>query len=138
MELVVTLCGILGNEIELFAEFLVSPLIKLCARPNRITLSRAENALVQLFSSCEPKKQMTKIFDCFTNSNKAVRIVAAKVFQVIVSKFSCLLEHQKEVESCFMKGLEDPAIEVRDVLKKAYFEYSSRFPALAEQYLTLY
>jgi hypothetical protein len=153
----------LKSDAESLADVFLPSLFKLCNRPNRVVLGRAEACLMQLFSFVASRKGFLRILEALAHVNKPVRVAASKCVLVVLS--ACILSgsvldtnsacaaasvptdshcHAPSASlnseigvdllmAALSRGLEDPALEVRDIHRTAFLQFKEKFPAEAEQ-----
>ena len=129
-ELVEKLATAMGRDFVLhFADFFTGALIKVCARTNKVMVSRAVKALNSIIS-VGTVVLLPKACQAFSTPNKALRIACIGLIASCITQFSTqeLDPFLSSFEPVLKEGVQDAAPEVRDTSRKSFKTYALKFP----------
>ncbi|KAG0092859.1 hypothetical protein BGZ93_008129 [Podila epicladia] len=129
-ELVEKLATAMGRDFgPQCADLFTGPLLKVCARTNKVMVTRAVKALTSMINA-GAISVLPKTCAAFTTPNKAQRIACINLIASSVSQFSPqeLEPHLSVLEPVLKEGVQDAAPEVRDTSRKSFKVYAVKFP----------
>lgn len=111
------------------ADLFTGPLLRVCARTNKVMVSRAVKALTSMINA-GAISVLPKTCAAFATPNKAQRIACINLIATCVSQFSPqeLEPHLPVLEPVLKEGVQDAAPEVRDTSRKSFKVYAAKFP----------
>ncbi|KAG0264096.1 hypothetical protein BG011_007491 [Mortierella polycephala] len=112
-----------------FADFFTGALLKLCARTNKVMVSRALKALNSIINAgCI--STLPKACQAFATNNKTLRIACIGLIVSCIAQFSSqeLEPFLASFEPVLKEGVSDAAPEVRDTSRKSFKIYAQKFP----------
>ncbi|KAF9121537.1 hypothetical protein BGW39_010447 [Mortierella sp. 14UC] len=129
-ELVEKLATSMGRDFSLqFPDIFTPALLKVCARTNKVMVTRAVKALQSIISAgC--LLTLPKACQAFTTNNKTLRIACIGLIASCIAQFSSqeLEAHLGSFEPVLKEGVSDAAPEVRDTSRKSFKVYAQKFP----------
>ncbi|KAI8599801.1 clasp N-terminal domain-containing protein [Dissophora ornata] len=138
-ELVEKLSASMGRDFGLhFSDLFTGTLLKVCARTNKVMVSRAVKALNSIINAgC--LAPLPKACQAFATNNKALRIACIGLIASCIAQYSSHeLEHFLPVfEPVLKEGVSDAAPEVRDTSRKSYKIYAEKFPEQSQRINTV-
>ncbi|KAG0362795.1 hypothetical protein BG005_004172 [Podila minutissima] len=129
-ELVEKLATAMGRDFgPQCADLFTGPLLRVCARTNKVMVSRAVKALTSMINA-GAISVLPKTCAAFATPNKAQRIACINLIATCVSQFSPqeLEPHLPVLEPVLKEGVQDAAPEVRDTSRKSFKVYAAKFP----------
>ncbi|KAF9392617.1 hypothetical protein CPC16_003131 [Podila verticillata] len=129
-ELVEKLATAMGRDFSFHCgDLFTGPLLKVCARTNKVMVSRAVKALTSMINA-GTISVLPKTCAAFASPNKTQRIACINLIAVCVSQFSSqeLEPHLPGLEPVLKEGVQDAAPEVRDTSRKSFKVYAAQFP----------
>ncbi|KAG0339292.1 hypothetical protein BG000_002417 [Podila horticola] len=129
-ELVEKLATAMGRDFgPQCADLFIGPLLKVCARTNKVMVTRAVKALTSMISA-GAISVLPKTCAAFASPNKTQRIACINLIATCVSQFSPqeLEPHLPALEPVLKEGVQDAAPEVRDTSRKSFKVYAAMFP----------
>ncbi|KAG0229132.1 hypothetical protein BGX31_006323 [Mortierella sp. GBA43] len=137
-ELVEKLSTAMGRDFGLhFPELFTSPLLKVCARTNKVMVTRSVKALNSMINAgCITT--LPKACQAFTTNNKMLRIACIGLVASCIAQFSSqeLEPFLASFEPVLKEGVSDAAPEVRDTSRKSFKIYAEKFPDRAQMMTT--
>ncbi|KAF8943261.1 hypothetical protein BGZ47_005636 [Haplosporangium gracile] len=129
-ELVEKLSTSMGRDFSLhFPDLFTPALLKVCARTNKVMVTRAVKALQGMINAgCLPT--LPKACQAFATNNKALRIACIGLIASCIAQFSSqeLEAYLGSFEPVLKEGVSDAAPEVRDTSRKSFKVYAQKFP----------
>ncbi|KAF9189343.1 hypothetical protein BGZ51_009657 [Haplosporangium sp. Z 767] len=129
-EMVEKLATSMGRDFGVhFADFFTGALLKLCARTNKVMVSRAVKALNSMVNAgCI--STLPKACQAFATNNKTLRIACIGLIVSCIAQFSSqeLEPFLASFEPVLKEGVSDAAPEVRDTSRKSFKIYAQKFP----------
>ncbi|KAG0035473.1 hypothetical protein BGZ82_005271 [Podila clonocystis] len=129
-ELVEKLATAMGRDFgPQCADLFTGPLLKVCARANKVMVTRAVKALTSMINA-GTISVLPKTCAAFASPNKTQRIACINLIAACVSQFSPqeLEPHLPVLEPVLKEGVQDAAPEVRDTSRKSFKVYAVKFP----------
>ncbi|OAQ33438.1 hypothetical protein K457DRAFT_224660 [Linnemannia elongata AG-77] len=129
-ELVEKLSTAMGRDFGLhFPDLFTPALLKVCARTNKVMVTRAVKALQSMISAgCLPT--LPKACQAFATNNKTLRIACIGLIASCIAQFTSqeLEAYLGSFEPVLKEGVSDAAPEVRDTSRKSFKVYAQKFP----------
>ncbi|KAG0207039.1 hypothetical protein BGX33_007055 [Mortierella sp. NVP41] len=129
-ELVEKLATSMGRDFGLhFPDLFTPALLKVCARTNKVMVSRAVKALQSIINAgCV--STLPKACQAFATNNKTLRIACIGLIASCIAQFSSqeLEAYLGTFEPVLKEGVSDAAPEVRDTSRKSFKVYAQKFP----------
>ncbi|KAI7818234.1 hypothetical protein BC939DRAFT_298603 [Gamsiella multidivaricata] len=116
-----------------FADFFTGALLKVCARTNKVMVSRAVKALNSIINAgC--LTTLPRACQAFITNNKALRIACIGLIATCIAQFPSqdLEPFVAAFEPVLKEGVSDAAPEVRDTSRKSFKVYAEKFPDRAQ------
>ena len=129
-ELVEKLSTAMGRDFSVhFADFFTGALLKVCARTNKVMVSRAVKALNGIINA-GTVVLLPKACQAFSTPNKTLRIACIGLIASCITHFSAqeLEPFLSSFEPVLKEGVQDAAPEVRDTSRKSFKTYALKFP----------
>ncbi|KAG0006871.1 hypothetical protein BGZ65_002500 [Modicella reniformis] len=137
-ELVEKLATSMGRDFGLyFADLFTGPLLKVCARTNKVMVTRAVNALNSIINAgC--LAPLPKACQSFSTNNKALRIACVGLVASCIAHFPSqeLEPFLAAFEPLLKEGVSDAAPEVRDTSRKSFKVFAEKFPERSQMMTT--
>ncbi|KAF9169812.1 hypothetical protein BGX21_008309 [Mortierella sp. AD011] len=129
-ELVEKLSKVMGRDFGLYFSDLFTPaLLKVCARTNKVMVTRAVKALSSIINAgCVVT--LPKLCQAFASNNKTLRIACIGLIASCIALFTTqeLEPSLAAFEPVLKEGVSDAAPEVRDTSRKSFKVYAEKFP----------
>ncbi|KAF9901030.1 hypothetical protein EC991_006591 [Linnemannia zychae] len=129
-ELVEKLATSMGRDFGVhFPDIFTPALLKVCARTNKVMVSRAVKALQSMINAgC--LSTLPKACQAFATINKTLRIACIGLIASCIAQFSSqeLEAYLGSFEPVLKEGVSDAAPEVRDTSRKSFKVYAQKFP----------
>ncbi|KAF9116698.1 hypothetical protein BGX27_000080 [Mortierella sp. AM989] len=129
-ELIEKLSTAMGRDFSLhFPDLFTGALLKVCARTNKVMVTRAVKALTSMINvGCVVT--LPKACQAFATNNKAQRIACIGLIASCIALFSSqeLEPFLAAFEPVLKEGVSDAAPEVRDTSRKSFKVYAEKFP----------
>ncbi|KAF9435231.1 hypothetical protein BGZ76_006666 [Entomortierella beljakovae] len=129
-ELVEKLTTSMGHDFGLhFPDLFTGALLKVCARTNKVMVSRATKALNSMINAgCVAT--LPKACQAFSTNNKTLRISCIGLIASCIAHFTSqeLEPFLGSFEPVLKEGVQDAAPEVRDTSRKSFKVYAEKFP----------
>ncbi|CAO3567262.1 unnamed protein product [Mortierella alpina] len=129
-EMVEKLATAMGRDFGIhFADFFTSALLKVCARTNKVMVSRAVKALNAIINAgC--LALLPKACQAFSTNNKTLRIACIGLISSCITLYGSqeLEPYLASFEPVLKEGVSDAAPEVRDSSRKSFKNYAQKFP----------
>ncbi|KAF9199677.1 hypothetical protein BGZ49_010178 [Haplosporangium sp. Z 27] len=129
-EMVEKLSTAMGRDFGLhFPDLFTGALLKVCARTNKVMVTRAVKALTSIINSgCTPT--LPKVCQAFATNNKTQRIACIGLIASCIAQFNSqeLEPFLASFEPVLKEGVSDAAPEVRDTSRKSFKVYAEKFP----------
>ncbi|KAF9930773.1 hypothetical protein FBU30_011309 [Linnemannia zychae] len=129
-ELVEKLSTSMGRDFGVhFPDLFTPALLKVCARTNKVMVTRAVKALQSMVNAgCLPT--LPKACQAFTTNNKTLRIACIGLIASCIAQFTSqeLEAYLGSFEPVLKEGVSDAAPEVRDTSRKSFKVYAQKFP----------
>ncbi|KAI9292836.1 hypothetical protein K502DRAFT_325617 [Neoconidiobolus thromboides FSU 785] len=118
------------------AEWAVPAILKLTARTNKVTVTRAQNALEQITINTKIEDLISYYHSNIQHISKSVRLSVAKLVLVYLNHLSdeALLSQLEKIEDCICEGAIDSTPEVRAMTRNSYQIYAKKFPQQSENF----
>ncbi|KAG0200227.1 hypothetical protein BGX28_006654 [Mortierella sp. GBA30] len=129
-EMVEKLATAMGRDFGLhFADFFTGALLKVCARTNKVMVSRAVKALNGIINAGCPAV-LPKACQAFSTNNKTLRIACIGLIASCIAQYAAqeLESYLASFEPVLKEGVSDAAPEVRDTSRKSFKIYAQKFP----------
>ncbi|KAF9906322.1 hypothetical protein BX616_000756 [Lobosporangium transversale] len=129
-ELVEKLSTAMGRDFGIhFPDLFTNPLLKVCARTNKVMVSRSLKALNSMINAGNVVP-LPRACSAFATNNKTLRIACIGIIASCITQFSSqeLEPHLHAFEPILKEGVSDAAPEVRDTSRKSYKVYAEKFP----------
>ncbi|KAI1310557.1 hypothetical protein EDD11_003699 [Mortierella claussenii] len=129
-ELVEKLSTEMGRDFGLhFPDLFTGALLKVCARTNKVMVSRAVKALNSMINAGS-LATLPKACQAFATNNKSLRIACIGIIASCIAQFSSqeLEPFLAAFEPVLKEGVSDAAPEVRDTSRKSFKVYAEKFP----------
>ncbi|KAF9548913.1 hypothetical protein EC957_005265 [Mortierella hygrophila] len=129
-ELVEKLSTSMGRDFSLhFPDLFTPALLKVCARTNKVMVTRAVKALQSMINAgC--LSTLPKACQAFATNNKTLRIACIGLIATCIAQFTSqeLEAYLGSFEPVLKEGVSDAAPEVRDTSRKSFKVYAQKFP----------
>ncbi|KAF9571503.1 hypothetical protein EC968_000466 [Mortierella alpina] len=129
-EMVEKLATAMGRDFGIhFADLFTGALLKVCARTNKVMVSRAVKALNAIINAgC--LALLPKACQAFSTNNKTLRIACIGLISSCINLYGSqeLEPYLASFEPVLKEGVSDAAPEVRDSSRKSYKNYAQKFP----------
>ncbi|KAF9425602.1 hypothetical protein BGZ94_007386 [Podila epigama] len=138
-ELVEKLATCMGRDFgPHFADLFSGPLLKVCARTNKVMVTRAVKALTSMIHA-SAIAVLPKACAAFATPSKPLRISCINLIACAISHFAPheLEPHLGVLEPVLKEGVQDAAPEVRDTSRRSFKIYAVKFPERANMYVEL-
>ena len=111
-------------------ESVVTSLLRICEKTNRIFVTRAMECLKKLVNVIPARILWPELVACRTNANKGLRQSALEVLETSLSVLNeaVILEHQNLIRSYISESMHDAAINVRDAARKTCLLFNKKCP----------
>lgn len=129
-ELVEKLSTSMGRDFGVqFTDIFTNPLLKVCARTNKVMVTRAVKALNSIINSGS-LSPLAKACQSFSTNNKTLRIACIGLVASCIAHFPSqeLEPFLASFEPVLKEGVSDAAPEVRDTSRKSFKIYAEKFP----------
>ncbi|KAF9579708.1 hypothetical protein BGW38_003924 [Lunasporangiospora selenospora] len=112
-----------------FGDLFIAPLLKVCARTNKVMVTRASKALHSTVNAGS-LTALPKACAVFATPNKPLRIAVVDIVASCIAQFSSqeLEPFLASFEPVLKEGVSDAAPEVRDSSRKSFKIYAQKFP----------
>ncbi|KAF9948401.1 hypothetical protein BGZ72_009699 [Mortierella alpina] len=129
-EMVEKLATAMGRDFGThFADLFTGALLKVCARTNKVMVSRAVKALNAIINAgC--LALLPKACQAFSTNNKTLRIACIGLISSCITLYGSqeLEPYLASFEPVLKEGVSDAAPEVRDSSRKSFKNYAQKFP----------
>ncbi|KAF9348377.1 hypothetical protein BGX26_000216 [Mortierella sp. AD094] len=129
-EMVEKLSTAMGRDFGLhFSDLFTPALLKVCARTNKVMVTRAVKALTSIINAgCVVT--LPKTCQAFATNNKTLRIACIGLIASCIALFTSqeLEPFLAAFEPVLKEGVSDAAPEVRDTSRKSFKVYAEKFP----------
>lgn len=119
-----------------FADLFTGALLKVCARTNKVMVSRAVKALNAIINAgC--LALLPKACQAFATNNKTLRIACIGLISSCITLYGSqeLEPYLASFEPVLKEGVSDAAPEVRDSSRKSFKNYAQKFPERSSVYV---
>jgi hypothetical protein len=128
----------LKGDFDKLSDQLVPPLLKLCARTNKVMVQRASKTLNQIIVSCAHLKFVHKFADAMANQSKSLRVIVAGALKLLLENthaHTITMELVAEIEKVIRLGLTDAEPAARERSRASYHLYCEYFPDRVHEFI---
>ncbi|CAG8583223.1 4597_t:CDS:2, partial [Ambispora leptoticha] len=119
----------LGPKFETLVDFFFPALLKLCARTNKVFITRAQKSIMTIIRNCKIPALIPKFKEALKDQNKTLRTSAAEFILVSleVNDVGALSKYIADLEWAIREGAIDSTPAVRSTSKKTFEIFKLKF-----------
>ncbi|KAJ3209697.1 hypothetical protein HDU67_005991 [Dinochytrium kinnereticum] len=138
LSLVDVLAEELGERLDGNLDIIVPPVLRLCARANKVFVNSASSTLKVLIENARLASILPYLHDSLSSPAKTLRIAAADGFAhcLDVANPFRLASYLEVIEAFIRVSAEDSTSEVRECARKIFERYKDNFPHRLEKFTT--
>ncbi|KAG9294847.1 hypothetical protein G9A89_008539 [Geosiphon pyriformis] len=128
-ELVEELGRCLGSKFESLAEIFIPSVLKLCARSNKVFITRAQKCVTTIIRECKMPGLIPKFKESLQDQSKGMRTCAAEfiLISLEVNDVGALADYRMDLEWAIRHSAVDSIAAVRTISKKIFEVYKLKF-----------